>query len=154
MSSGTERAGKPLVTTTHTHFLQDKRQLQTTWWNSSYTLLFILLLVVVTNNRYVYLTYLTLAGLLGIFLIAVGLYSSHREVLWNYNALLFNPLLIGYAWCLWKEKTKAAKLLAKIIAGCLALYIVYMLDKIHLQIVWPFIVLQAYWLGKGLLKKN
>ena len=33
-------------------------------------------------------------------------------------------------------------------------YMIYMLDKIHLQIVWPFIALQSYWLLKIALKKN
>lgn len=152
--SQTTLQGKPISTSTETVLSASKTAPSFAFWNSIYSLLTALVILALFGKKGVQIGYFTVAGLLGVFFIVVGLYSMHEELLWNYNALLFNPLLIGYAWCLWKEKTKAAKLLAKIIAGCLALYIVYMLDKIHLQIVWPFIALQAYWLGKGMLKKN
>jgi len=152
--SQTTLQGKPISTSTETVLNANKTTPSFAFWNSIYSLLTALVILALFGKKGVQIGYFTVAGLLGVFFMVVGLYSLHEELLWNYNALLYNPLLIGYAWCLWKENTKAAKLLAKIIAGCLALYIVYMLDKIHLQIVWPFIVLQAYWLGKGMLKKN
>ena len=136
--------GQPLVTTTHTHFLQDKRQLQTTWWNSSYTLLFVLLLVVVSNNRYVYLTYLTLAGLLGIFLIAVGLYSSHREVLWNYNALLFNPLFLLLVGFFGKGTHAAFHKTRMACLGLLVVYTFYLAFQDYFVLMLPFIVVHGW----------
>jgi hypothetical protein len=95
-----------------------------------------------------------MAGFLGLFFALVGVYSYHEEILWNYTILLFNPLLIAYAWFLWKENIRATKLLTKIILGGFIVYMIYMIDKIHLQIVWPFIALQSYWLLKIALKKN
>jgi hypothetical protein len=152
--SQTKIQGKPICTSTETVLKASNSSIPFAFWNSIYSLITVLVILALFGKKGVQIGYFTMTGLLGVFFMVVGLYSMHEELLWNYNVLLFNPLLIGYAWCLWKENTKAAKLLAKIIAGCLALYIVYMLNKIHLQIVWPFIVLHLYWLGKEVLKKN
>jgi hypothetical protein len=131
-----------------------KTSLPFSFWNSIYSLIGGLLLLSFFGKKWVQISYCITAGLLGIFFTIVGVYSLHEEILWNYNILLFNPLLIAYAWGLWKGNTTTIKLLAKIILGGIVVYILYMLDKIHLQIVWPFIALHLYWLGKEVLKKN
>ena len=124
------------------------------WLNSIYSLIGVLLLLALFFYFCIPIIYFTMAGLLGLFFSLVGLYSLHEELLWNYNILLFNPLFLIYAWYYWKENKSKTILLGKIILGCLALYLVYMLTKIHLGIVWPFIVLHSYWLLKNVLKKN
>ena len=124
------------------------------WLNSIYSLIGVLLLLALFGKKWIPIIYFTMAGLLGLFFSLVGLYSLHEELLWNYNILLFNPLFLIYAWYYWKENKSKTILLGKIILGCLALYLVYMLTKIHLGIVWPFIVLHSYWLLKNVLKKN
>jgi hypothetical protein len=134
---------KPLVTTTTSHFLQDKSLLKTVWWNTSYTLLFGLLLIVFSNNRYVYLTYCTLAGVVGLFLIGVGLYSSHREVLWNYNVLLFNPLYLSLVIFFWRKKTIPFKKIWKVSLLLLLVYTLYLAFQDHFTILIPFIAMHA-----------
>jgi hypothetical protein len=114
----------------------------------------VLLLLALFGKKWIPIIYFTMAGLLGLFFSLVGLYSLHEELLWNYNILLFNPLFLIYAWYSFKEQKTKIKLLGKLILGCLAIYLVYMLTKIHLGIVWPFIVLHGYWLLKNVLKKN
>ena len=64
-------------------------------WNNSYAFASVLILLLLTRKNWVYLLLLTVFGLLGLFLLSVGFYSYHQEVLYNYNALLFNPLLLG-----------------------------------------------------------
>lgn len=135
---------KPLVSTTNTHFLQDKSLLKTVWWNTSYTLLFALLLLVFSNNRFVYLTYLTIAGLLGIFLIAVGLYSSHREVLWNYNALLFSPLFLPLIIYKLKKNSKKIAFFIKLNSVLLLVYTLYLAFQSYFMIMLPFIVTHGF----------
>jgi len=135
---------KPLVSTTKTHFLQDKSLLKRVWWNTSYTLLFALLLLVFSNNRFVYQTYLTIAGLLGIFLIAVGLYSSHREVLWNYNALLFSPLFLPLVIYILKKDSKKITFFIKLNSVLLLLYTLYLAFQSYFMIMLPFIVTHGF----------
>lgn len=136
--------GTPLVSTTQTHFLQDKSQLKKVWWNTSYTLLFALLLLVVSNNHYVYLTYLTIAGLLGIFLVAVGLYSSHRELLWNYNALLFNPLFLLLVVFFGKGTPAAFRKTRIACFVLLVFYTVYLAFQDYFVLMLPFIVAHGW----------
>lgn len=124
------------------------------WLNSIYSLIGVLLLLALFGKKWIPIIYFTIAGLLGLFFSLVGLYSLHEEVLWNYNILLFNPLLLFYVWYSFKEQKTKTKLLGKIILGCLVVYLVYMLNKIHLEIVWPFMVLNGYWLLKNVLKKD
>lgn len=152
--SETKIQGKPIITSTETLLKARKTSLPFSFWNSIYSLIGGLLLLSFFGKKWVQISYCFTAGLLGIFFTIVGVYSLHEEILWNYNILLFNPLLIAYAWGLWKGNTTTIKLLAKIILGGIVVYIIYMLDKIHLQIVWPFIALHLYWLGKEVLKKN
>jgi hypothetical protein len=118
------------------------------WLNSIYSLIGVLLLLALFGKKWIPIIYFTIAGFLGLFFSLVGLYSLHEEVLWNYNILLFNPLLLFYVWYSFKEQKTKTKLLGKIILGCLVVYSVYMLNKIHLEIVWPFMVLNCYWLLK------
>lgn len=124
------------------------------WLNSIYSLIGVLLLLALFGKKWIPIIYFTIAGFLGLFFSLVGLYSLHEEVLWNYNILLFNPLLLFYVWYSFKEQKTKTKLLGKIILGCLVVYSVYMLNKIHLEIVWPFMVLNGYWLLKNVLKKD
>lgn len=146
--------GQPISTSAETILKANKTSIPFAFWNSIYSLIGVLFLFALLGKKWIQICYFTTSGVLGVFFALVGLYSLHEEILWNYNILLFNPLLVAYAWFFWKGNTKTSKLLAKIILGCLVVYIVYMLDKIHLQIVWPFIALHAYWIGKVLLKKN
>ncbi|MDT9165819.1 hypothetical protein RSW31_25395, partial [Escherichia coli] len=76
-------------------------------WNSFYTFGAFLLLIIFFRKTFVGTSFLWISGLLGIFLLAVGLYSWHRELLWNYNALLFNPLYLLWWWYGYKKKHKA-----------------------------------------------
>lgn len=72
-----------------------KKPQSSSWWNNIYAFTAVFMLLLLTRNNWVYLTLLTIFGLLGVFLLAVGFYSYHQEVLYNYNTLLFNPLLLG-----------------------------------------------------------
>lgn len=137
---------KPLVTTTQTHFLQNKSLIKKVWWNTSYTLLFVLLLLVFSNNRFVYLTYLSIAGFLGIFLIGVGLYSSHQEVLWNYNALLFNPLYLPLVFYTIKKNCRKVALFIKLNTITLLIYTLYLVFQSYFTVLLPFIVTHGFML--------
>ena len=122
------------------------------WLNSIYSLLGALVILVILNKKVLKISYFIAVGLFGIFFSLVGFYSLHEEIMWNYNILLFNPLLLVFAWYYSKENTIKIILWGQICLAMLLLYFVYMLNKIHLEIVWPFIILNGFWLGKLVLQ--
>ena len=117
--------------------------------NNIYFIALLLLVVALINNKYVSLSYLFITGLLGIFLCLVGLYSEHKEVLWNYNALLFNPiyLILGFLGINWFRKMTNLCFVMTLV------YIAIMIGKPHLPLMIPFILANNYILYK-LLKQN
>jgi len=129
-----------------------KPEIPFNWLNSIYSLITALLILALLNKKWIKISYFIFAGLLGLFFSLVGLYSLHEEILWNYNILLFNPLLLVLAWYIKKGIKDKILLFGKIILAMLLVYLAYMTTKIHLGIVWPFIVLHFYWIGKIVLQ--
>jgi hypothetical protein len=129
-----------------------KPEIPFNWLNSIYSLITALFIFVLLNKKWIKISYFIFAGLLGLFFSLVGLYSLHEEILWNYNILLFNPLLLIFAWYYKKENRDKTLLFGKIILAMLLVYLAYMTTKIHLEIVWPFIALHFYWIAKIVLQ--
>ena len=141
---------KPLVTKNVTLF-EAHREPKKVWWDSIYSLIFVLTLLIVIPKKTIAKTYFLVSGVLGIFFCLIGFYSFHQELLWNYNALLFNPILILAVYFDWKKNSRAFVWTSYITLVCTVLYLIYMLDKIHLGIVWPFIIANSILLLRGLL---
>lgn len=112
--------------------------------NSIYFIIVFLLIVLVINKTVLFKSYLFFCGLLGLVLCLIGLYSEHQEVLWNYNALLFNPLFLIIPFV--KEKIKKKVIVLGLI--CLLVYSIVMLTKPHLILLLPFIITNLYILLK------
>lgn len=105
--------------------------------NSIYFVSLLLLFLFFINRNLITNAYFIAAGLLGIFLCLVGLYSLHEELLWNYNALCFNPLLVAL------PILKNKKILKITTTTCLIMllsYFLFMLNKSHLLLMSPFIL--------------
>ena len=131
---------KPLAGKTVTLFQQDVTLLSNSWWNTIYTFLLCLVLVVVSNRNWIYLLFLFLLGSLGIFLSLVGFYSLHREVLQNYNVLLFNPFLIGLVYCYIRKNLIWFKRIFYFVLTCFSIYLLFMLNKTHLFQMLPILL--------------
>ncbi|HQX04327.1 MAG TPA: DUF4105 domain-containing protein [Flavobacterium sp.] len=131
---------KPLASKTVTLFQQDVTLLSNSWWNTIYTFLLFLVLVVVSNRNWIYLLFLFLLGSLGIFLSLVGFYSLHREVLQNYNVLLFNPFLIGLVYCYIRKNLIWFKRIFYFILTSFSIYLLFMLNKTHLFQMLPILL--------------
>lgn len=112
-------------------------------FNSIYLYLAILLGVALANKKVITATYFVVIGGIGAFFCVAGAYSLHEEVAWNYNVLLFNPLLIVIAFGLVAKKQNLLRILSWISAGLLFIYALFMLTKIHLAIVTPMIALHG-----------
>ena len=150
--SYTKVNGKAIEKSNNNILEVSKPELPFNWMNSIFSLIAILLGLVLVNKKWIQISYFIFAGLLGLFFSLVGFYSLHEEVLWNYNILLFNPLLLVFAWYLKKGSKERIVLLGQIILAMLLLYLAYMTTKIHLEIVWPFIALHMYWIAKIVLQ--
>jgi len=114
------------------------------FFNSIYFVISLLLLIVATNKKWVYKSFLFLCGLLGLFLCLVGLYSEHQEVLWNYNALLFNPLFLLLPFV----GNKLSKRLIFILLAMIFIYSLFMFNKPHLVVMLSFIFAIIFMLMK------
>jgi hypothetical protein len=144
--------GKPLVSEKKTILKGNKKQVAFSFFNSIYLIIMILLLLILMNKRFLFLSYLFLCGILGVFLCIVGLYSDHQEVLWNYNALLFSPLFLTLPFLKQTNLNKICKLSIAIIF----IYAIIMINKPYLFIMLPFMISTIYMLlkisGKNPLK--
>lgn len=116
--------------------------LKTPWWNNFYVYGAVcLLLMALSGFRTARLAYLAIAGLMGVFLTFLGFYSTHSELLYNYNALLLNPLMVVLVFCALAGRHKTTVLLAFICLACLVLYTMLIINKPHLFMMLPLIAL-------------
>jgi hypothetical protein len=122
--------------------------------NSIYSLLAAVIILILINKKGIQITYFIFAGLLGLFFSLVGFYSLHEEILWNYNILLFNPLLLMFAFFYWKSNTSKIILFGQICIGFTLIYLIYILSKVQVLIVLPIVVLHLFWLIKIVMKER
>jgi peptidoglycan/LPS O-acetylase OafA/YrhL len=101
----------------------------------------IVLLLFFTGKRNFYVPFLVFAGLTGVFFCVVGLYSFHDEIMYNYNALLINPLFLVLLIFIYRNNRKWVVYTIYTCFACILAYIIIMINKPHLLLVTPLIVL-------------
>jgi hypothetical protein len=114
------------------------------WWNNSYTYLFILGFVTMINKKSIDYIYLSILSLLGLLFVFLGFYSFHQELGYNYNILLFSPFLLLV---LYFAKTKNSKWTYKMAVFNILMMITYffvILTKVHLLIVLPILTTNLF----------
>jgi hypothetical protein len=136
--------GKPLVSNTQTVVQGEVIEPEFSFFDSIYLICAILLIIIAINKRLLFQSYLFICGLFGLFICLIGFYSEHQELLWNYNALLFNPLLVlvPFVRNAFLKKLNIALLIL------LLIYCIIMITKPHLMIMLPFIIANLYMLLK------
>jgi Domain of unknown function (DUF4105) len=107
--------------------------------NSIYPYLIFLVLIVLFNKKQVNLIYFSILGILGIFFSTVFIYSQHEEIYWNYNILLFNPSLLILVNFILQKNQKWTTKLCYFNMACLGIYILILLNKVHLLMMLPMI---------------
>ncbi|WP_255512728.1 DUF4105 domain-containing protein [Flavobacterium sp. GT3R68] len=120
-----------------------KEEAPYSWWNNMYTYLLILSAIVIVNNKKVYISYFFLLGLLGLFLFIVGFYSFHKELEYNYNILLFNPAFMLLTYFYLKNRRTGMYYTALFSIISLAVYFLLLMNKVHLLIALPIIVVNS-----------
>ena len=110
------------------------------WWNNSYTYILFLGFIVLINKKSINLFYLILIAIIGLFFSFVGFYSSHLELGYNYNILLFNPTLLGLLYFYWTKNKKGIYNLALFNILSLGIYFFVVINKVHFLLVLPLII--------------
>lgn len=124
--------------------LNFEEQAPTSWWNNYYTYLFVLVLVTLANKKSIDSIYLAIIGTLGFAFVFLGFYSLHLELGYNYNILLFNPILLVLMYFV---LTKNSKWTYKLSSFCIVLTIMYscfIITKVHFFIVLPVIITNLF----------
>ena len=110
------------------------------WWNNIYTYILFLGFIVFLNKKSIDLFYLILIAIVGLFFTFVGFYSSHLELGYNYNILLFNPTLLGLLYFYWTKNKKGIYNLALFNILSLGIYFFVVINKVHFLLVLPLII--------------
>nr|WP_315233684.1 DUF4105 domain-containing protein [uncultured Flavobacterium sp.] len=110
------------------------------WWNNIYTYILFLGFIVLINKKSIDLFYLILIAIIGLFFTFVGFYSSHLELGYNYNILLFNPTLVGLLYFYWTKNKKGIYNLALFNTLFLGIYFFVVINKAHFLLMLPLII--------------
>jgi hypothetical protein len=110
------------------------------WWNNCYSYLLLLGVIVIVNRKLINQLYLLTMGLLGFFFLAVGFYSSHQELGYNYNVLLFNPFALALFYFCYIKNKKWIYVLSLFNLAALFIYLLILINKAHLFIVLPLVI--------------
>jgi hypothetical protein len=131
--------GHPLCKENKT-VLNFEQEIPTSWWNNCYTYLLILAFVILINNKTVDYIYLLSMALMGLVFAFLGFYSFHQELAYNYNILLFNPILLIVLYFWNTKNSKWTYKLAVFTILMTLLYVLVIITKAHLLIVSPLII--------------
>jgi hypothetical protein len=134
--------------------LEFKKEAPSSWWDNFYTFAILLAFIVVINKKSIDLIYLSIMGLLGLFFGFMGFYSYHQELAYNYNILLFNPLLLVLPYFIVTKNKKWIINLSAINIFFLIVYVLFMLNKIHLLIVLPMVLTSIILLVKIIFQSS
>jgi hypothetical protein len=132
--------GKPIVSETKKLMTFPEQKPPFSIWNNIYTYLILLAAVVLINKRGLTVFYLIIIGLFGIFFSVNGLYSMHEELAYNYNVLLFNPLLLVLGILYLRNAFKAIKITSLICLLCIAVYLIIVAAKAYFFVVLPMAI--------------
>jgi hypothetical protein len=135
--------GQKLVSSSDVIIKGNLPKIEFDFLDSIYFVAALLLLLVILDYKKINNLYFAIMGLLGIFFCLVGFYSLHEELLWNNNALLFNPLLLFVAFL---NKSKFKSLLKVVCLILLGVYTVIVISKPHFILVLPFILATSIFL--------
>ena len=145
--------GNPLCKESKT-VLEFKKVTPSSWWNNIYTYLLFLGLILILNRKSIDSFYILIMGLLGVFFSFMGFYSFHEELANNYNILLFNPTLLILFYFIVTKNKKWIVNLSVLNIILIAIYLIFMISKIHLLIVFPLVITSIILLTKIAIKNS
>lgn len=134
--------------------LEFKKEIPNSWWDSIYTYVLFLGLILILNKKSIDQFYLLIMGLLGLFFSFMGYYSFHEELAYNYNILLFNPVLLVLFYFMLRKNRKWIINLCIFNILSMVVYLIFMINKAHLLIVLPLVITSLVLLVKITIKNS
>jgi hypothetical protein len=128
--------------------------MNSSWWNNPYTYLIFLAFILLLNKKRSDTIYLASMGVLGIVFVILGLYSTHLELANNYNILVFNPFLLVLLAFAKVKNEKGIRYTLWFNLFALVIYTLLLINKAHLWIVAPLIILNGVILVRRYWKKE
>lgn len=149
----TDYQGKPLTSEAKIKYQAFTSEKEFDFFNSIYSLLLVLVIFIALNRKITNIVYFGITGSIGLLFCFIGLYSQHKEILWNYNTLLFNPLNLALVYFIIKNNAIWIKKTGMVCLSFLGVYLLYMLNKVHFWMVLPIVLTSAIQLIRLYQKK-
>jgi hypothetical protein len=115
------------------------------WWNNAWVLYLLFFILWYFRNPKVIAITISIFGILGLFFASVGLFSLHKELFWNYNIVLFNPLYFVLLY-FWKVNHLKTKRILIVIYSLLVIYSLYLIYISNFILFLPLILLVSLFL--------
>ena len=132
----------------------EKEEIPFSWWNNFYLFCLVFVIIIALNKPSIYNAYYMILGFLGLFFVFAGFYSLHRELVNNYNVLLFNPILFSVVYFQYKKNKKGILYSSVFCFICLFTYVILLINKPYLGIVTPIIITSGLRLAQLILKNK
>lgn len=150
----TTRFGGHLLAEKSTTLLHFNPIAPSSWWNNYYTYLLFLGFILFFNKTFLNQLYFIVMGILGLFFVFAGFYSLHLELEYNYNILLFNPILLAVAYFSSRKNSKRIYQSSLATIFLLVLYTIMVSTKAHFFIVLPLIITNGVLLTQLAIKNK
>ena len=132
----------------------EKEDIPFSWWNNFYLFCLVFVIIIALNKPSIYNAYYMILGFLGLFFVFAGFYSLHRELVNNYNVLLFNPILFSVVYFQYKKNKKGILYSSVFCFICLFTYVILLINKPYLGLVTPIIITSGLRLAQLILKNK
>jgi len=132
----------------------EKEDIPFSWWNNFYVFCLVFVIIIALNKPSIYNAYYMILGFLGLFFVFAGFYSLHRELVNNYNVLLFNPILFSVIYFQYKNNKKGILYSSIFCFICLFIYVILLINKPYLGIVTPIVTTSGLRLAQLILKNK
>lgn len=109
-------------------------------FNSLFFLIFVLVGLYFIKKISLDMFMLQFFGFLGLFLGVIMVFTDHNEVWWNYNILLFNPLLFVMVYATKKLQSKLLIFSRYAYTFCILIYTFFIFNTDLLKLIFPFLL--------------
>ena len=109
-------------------------------FNNVFIVLILFAAVIILKKQKLDLIFIKVLGSLGIFMLLFSLISQHKEVGYNINILLFNPLLLLLAYAYKKDNESTFKKVTWILIASALVFIFKTINTSSFYIVTPFLI--------------
>jgi hypothetical protein len=110
------------------------------WWNNPFVIFGFLLVIILIKKQKADIILIQSIGWIGVFILLFSLISQHKEVSYNINVLVFNPILLLLAYFYRKNNERNFKTTTWVLLAFAIIFIFKMIGYASFYIIAPFII--------------